>query len=108
LVVNEAMAAGLPVLGSIYSQAVEELVQDGENGWVFDPLTKASTLAALDRVFATPPEHLAAMRDAARRRVMALTPAAAAERIVRAIRQVAAPKASEALRKEAAQAGPKS
>jgi glycosyltransferase involved in cell wall biosynthesis len=29
LLVNEAMAAGLPVLGSVYAQAVEELVQDG-------------------------------------------------------------------------------
>lgn len=108
LVVNEAMAAGLPVLGSIYSQAVEELVQDGENGWVFDPLTKASTLAALDRVFATPPEHLAAMRDAARRRVTGLTPAAAGERIVRAARQVADRASPAAWRKGMAQAGPKS
>jgi len=89
LVVNEAMAAGLPVLGSIYSQAVEELVQDGENGWVFDPLTEISTLAALDRMFATPPERLAAMREAARRRVVGLTPAAAGELMVRAVRQVA-------------------
>ena len=32
LVVNEAMAAGLPVLGSVYSQAVEELVRDGVSG----------------------------------------------------------------------------
>lgn len=108
LVVNEAMAAGLPVLGSVYSQAVEELVQDGENGWVFDPLTEASTLAVLDRVFATPPERLAAMREAARRRVLALTPAAASERIVRAIRQVAGRGPSPALREEVAQAGPKS
>ena len=37
LVVNEALAAGVPVLGSLYSQAVEELVRDGENGWTFRP-----------------------------------------------------------------------
>ena len=103
---NEAMAAGLPVLGSIYSQAVEELVQDGQNGWVFDPLTEASTLAALDRVFATPPEHLAAMREAARRRVMALTPSTASEHIVRAIGQVAHRGRSSARRKELVRAGP--
>ena len=106
LVVNEAMAAGLPVLGSIYSQAVEELVQDGRNGWTFDPLAEASTLAALDRVFATPPEHLAAMRQAARRRVMGLTPAAASERIVRAIGQVARHGRPSVRRKEMAQAAP--
>ncbi len=108
LVVNEAMAAGLPVLGSIYSQAVEELVQDGGNGWVFDPLTETSTLAALDRVFATPPEHLPAMREAARRRIMGLTPAVAGERMVQAIRQVAGRQAPSAWRKEMAQSGPKS
>ncbi len=37
MVVNEAMAAGLPVLGSVYSQAVEELVREGRNGWSFRP-----------------------------------------------------------------------
>ena len=37
LVVNEALAAGVPVLGSIHSQAVMELCEDGSNGWVFDP-----------------------------------------------------------------------
>ena len=40
VVVNEAMAAGLPVLGSIYSQAVEELVEDGVSGWVFRPMNR--------------------------------------------------------------------
>ncbi len=105
LVVNEAMAAGLPVLGSIYSQAVEELVQDGGNGWVFDPLTEGSTLAALDRVFATPPPQLAAMREAARRRIMALTPAAASEHIVRAIRHVSGQATAPVRRKEIARAG---
>ena len=35
LVANEAMAAGLPVLGSLYSQSVEELVVEGETGWTF-------------------------------------------------------------------------
>jgi glycosyltransferase involved in cell wall biosynthesis len=81
LVVNEAMASGLPVLGSIYSQAVEELVEDGRTGWVFDPLLAASTLAALDRMFATLPMALLAMREAARKRVSKLTPASTAAHI---------------------------
>ena len=106
LVVNEAMAAGLPVLGSIYSQAVEELVEDGRNGWVFDPLTEASTLAALDRVFATLPGRLAAMREAARRRVMGLTPAAAGERMARAVNEVAGRERPRVRRKELVRAGP--
>jgi glycosyltransferase involved in cell wall biosynthesis len=37
LVVNEAMAAGLPVLVSKRCGCVAELVEDGVNGWTFDP-----------------------------------------------------------------------
>lgn len=90
LVVNEALASGLPVLGSIYSQAVEELVEEGRTGWLFDPLLDASTFAALDRMFATTPIGTAWMRDATRRRISTLTPASAAERIAEAITDVAA------------------
>ncbi len=85
LVVNEAMAAGLPVLGSIYSQAVEELVQDGVNGWLLDPLQPASMRAALDRAMDTPSEALTAMRGAARARIADLTPGNAALRIAKAL-----------------------
>jgi glycosyltransferase involved in cell wall biosynthesis len=46
LVVNEALASGLPVLGSVYSQAVIELIQDGANGWRFQP-DHAGELAGL-------------------------------------------------------------
>ena len=88
LVVNEAMAAGLPVLGSIYSQAVEELVEDGVTGWVFDPAAETSVMAALDRVFASSPATLGAMGDVAQRRIAALTPASASERIVGAMREI--------------------
>ena len=51
LVVNEAMASGLPVLGSRYSQAVEEMVTDGRTGWCFDPLRPATVADALDKIF---------------------------------------------------------
>jgi glycosyltransferase involved in cell wall biosynthesis len=86
LVVNEAMASGLPVLGSIYSQAIEELVEDGVTGWTFDPVLQTSVDTALDRALTTSPSALSAMGDAARRRVMTLTPASASECVVRAIR----------------------
>ena len=86
LVVNEAMAAGLPVLGSIYSQAVEELVSEGETGWVFDPLDDASAEPALDRALSAPPALLAEMRTQARRRIAGLTPDTAARRIADAMR----------------------
>lgn len=78
LVVNEAFAAGMPVLGTIYSQAVEELVEDGKNGWVYDPCRPHATADVLDRVFATSDETLAAMRLNARMRIRELTPTAIA------------------------------
>ena len=37
LVVNEAMAAGLPVLVSNRCGCAADLVKEGENGWTFDP-----------------------------------------------------------------------
>jgi hypothetical protein len=81
IVVNEAMAAGLPVLGSIQAQAVEELVEDGHNGWRFDADSADSALAALSRALATTPEALEAMREAAQRTVAAITPDAMARRM---------------------------
>lgn len=89
LVVNEAMAVGLPVLGSVYSQAVEELFVEGQTGWVFDPLDDASAAAALDRALAATPEALAAMRVQARRRIAGLTPDTAARRISDAMHMLA-------------------
>jgi len=82
LVVVEAMAAGLPVLGSIYSQAVEELVSDRESGWLFRPDNRDSVRKALDQSLHASGECLNAMGAAARRRVQDLTPAAIAERMV--------------------------
>jgi len=38
LVVPEAMACGLPILCSKYNGCWPELVRDGINGWIFDPL----------------------------------------------------------------------
>jgi glycosyltransferase involved in cell wall biosynthesis len=37
LVINEAMACGLPILSSHNVGAAEELVDDAVNGWKFDP-----------------------------------------------------------------------
>ncbi|QEG40236.1 glycosyltransferase family 4 protein [Roseimaritima ulvae] len=88
LVVNEAMQAGLPVIGSRYAQAVETLVEQGVNGWRYDPLQPASLDAVLDQYFAADDQQLAAMRDAARKRVASRTPAWAARGAIEAIRYV--------------------
>jgi len=74
LVVNEALAAGLPVLGSSQSQAVEELVRDGSNGWVFTPTSANALAAALSRAMSVRRAELARMRTTARESVANLTP----------------------------------
>jgi hypothetical protein len=53
MVVNEALAAGIPVLGSRYAGAAEELLAKGHVGTLIDPLDPKSLDAAL----------LAAVRD---------------------------------------------
>jgi len=47
MVVNEALTAGIPVLGSRYSGAAEELIRDDELGRLVDPLAPDSLDAAL-------------------------------------------------------------
>ncbi len=47
LVVPEAMACGLPILCSKYNGCWPELVHDGKNGWVFDPLDPKDFIRAL-------------------------------------------------------------
>ncbi|OPZ15721.1 MAG: Alpha-D-kanosaminyltransferase [candidate division BRC1 bacterium ADurb.BinA364] len=83
LVVPEAMAAGLPVLCSKYNGCWPELVQEGANGWVFDPLDRADTLAALTKAI-DGSAALPAMGECSQRIVQAHSPRAAAESIFRA------------------------
>ena len=66
LAVNEAMAAGLPVLVSGVCGCAPELVEEGSNGWTFDPRDEATLARALTRL-ADPATDLAAMGRASRR-----------------------------------------
>jgi glycosyltransferase involved in cell wall biosynthesis len=50
LVVNEAMAAGLPVLVSTGAGAAEDLVKDGVNGFTFDPSATSAIAEAMSRI----------------------------------------------------------
>jgi glycosyltransferase involved in cell wall biosynthesis len=86
LVVVEAMASGLPVLGSRYSQAVEDLVVDGQNGWVFRPDRADEVRRGLDSALCASGETLEIMGLRARQRVQAMTPADMADRMMTAIR----------------------
>ncbi|MGH7333614.1 MAG: glycosyltransferase, partial [Candidatus Rokuibacteriota bacterium] len=71
----EALASGVPMITSTRAGGAE-LIQDGVNGFVVDPLDARAVAGAIDRVRTTP---LATMREAARRSVEAYTFAAQAE-----------------------------
>jgi glycosyltransferase involved in cell wall biosynthesis len=86
MVVNEAMSIGLPVLGSRHSQAVEELVEEGVNGWTFVPDRPEAVDEALERALRTPSEQLARMGAAARDTVRPLTPEYVADGFVDGLR----------------------
>ncbi|MCU0838572.1 MAG: glycosyltransferase family 4 protein [Rhodospirillales bacterium] len=85
LVVPEAMACGLPILCSRYNGCHPELVHDGVNGRVFDPLSPVDVARSLTWLVDNR-AHLPAMADASRRIVAAHTPEHAAGAIFDACR----------------------
>lgn len=82
LVVNEAMQAGLPVLGSIYAQASTTLIREGENGWLYDPQDKPQLFEKLDQIHRLGTDTLLPMRSAAQQTVSTITSASSAEKAV--------------------------
>jgi len=80
LVVPEAMACGLPVICSIYNGCWPELVQEGRNGWVFDPLKPDSIVQTLTKALSSM-EDLQQMGSESRAIVANHTPEHAAEAI---------------------------
>ena len=88
LVVNEAMQAGLPVLGSPYAQACLTLIRDGENGWLYDPHMERSLFAKLDSVFALSAESLNKKRYAAQESVREITTGSAADKALNVFRRL--------------------
>jgi len=85
VVVNEALVSGLPVLGSVYAQAVEELIEDGRTGWIFRPDVEENAYQAIDRMMNTSDKELDAMRAYGRAVASQLTPERIAELIGRAV-----------------------
>lgn len=85
VVVNEALSAGLPVLGSIHSQAAQELIQSGVNGWLFDPVDFSDTYDAMTHAFTTDEGTLQQYAQNAITSIAGLTPENMATRMVQAI-----------------------
>ena len=79
LVPIEAMASGLPVLGSFYAQSVETYVHEGKTGWVFRPDDDLLIEAAIDRAMQVQPDELLEMGKAAKTAVAGISPAASAK-----------------------------
>ncbi len=66
LVVNEAMAAGLPLILSSNVGCVPDLLPDGRNGWVFPPDSKEALIEILNKLSVIPTETLREMGEASR------------------------------------------
>lgn len=85
LVVNEALAAGVPVAASTMCGA-SELVADGVNGYVFPAGDVMALRRCLERFLGNPPEEREALRRGARESGQAIHAAAVAEYLVGCIR----------------------
>lgn len=83
LVVNEAMAAGLPVLVSRNCGCVQDLVEDGVNGYAFDPEDVAGLAALMDQMASADCDR-AAMGAASRAIVGRWSPARFADGLIEA------------------------
>ena len=90
LVVNEAMACGLPVIASDAAGCVADLIEDSWNGWVVrrgDVIQLASAMEELGR----DPDGRARMGNHSRERILSYSPEACAAGIAQAARSVARP-----------------
>jgi 1,2-diacylglycerol 3-alpha-glucosyltransferase len=85
LVVNEAMASGLPVIVSERCGCVEELVEPGRNGLVFDPRDESGLTACLSHVERMSERERQAMGARSRTIVARYTPARLAAEVERLV-----------------------
>jgi 1,2-diacylglycerol 3-alpha-glucosyltransferase len=85
LVVNEAMAAGLPVIVSSRCGCAEDLVVDGANGQIFDPEKPHDLERALSAIDQTPKTTLAGMGAASREIIAGFSPESWADEVARIV-----------------------
>ena len=86
LVVNEAMASGLPVLVSNRCGCAADLVQAGRNGLTFDPCDVEALAQLMLRLTETPEQRLAEMGVASRKVIANWGPERFADGLARAVR----------------------
>ena len=87
LVVNEAMAAGLPCLVSSACGCAVDLISHGHTGWSFDPTNSAQLTELMHTAELQIPSHREAMVAAARKRLSGFSPERFAEGLLDAITQ---------------------
>lgn len=85
LVINEACASGLPILSSDTVGARYDLVREGVNGFLFDPLDTENITSTLLSMHNLDSFALKSMGEASRRLVASLSPEAFASNMISAI-----------------------
>ena len=63
LVVNEAMASGLPVIVSKQCGCADSLVFNGENGFIFSPKNVVELASCMDKIINLSPEEMNTMKE---------------------------------------------
>lgn len=66
LVINEALASGLPVLVSTGCGAAKSLVRDGKNGWMFPPSNEGALCNLMLKISSLHPGELKEIGDSSR------------------------------------------
>lgn len=82
----EALASGIPVLGCIYTQSVETLIDQGVNGWTFKTDQPSGVFRAIEAAMSCSNDELLQMSETCRRSVAHITPQQTAERFCDVIR----------------------
>jgi len=91
LVVNEAMAAGLPVIVSSRCGCADDLVERGSNGFVFDIEEKKALASYMHRVSASSQEERDRMGERSREIIRRYSPESFASEVWRIARDSAIP-----------------
>ncbi len=87
LVVNEAMVCGLPVIVSDCCGCVEDLVKNGENGFIFDPYREQELKEKLN-FYVQNPDQIIPMGEVSRQIVSTFTPQNTALEILTGFRRL--------------------